>query len=553
MIQVAFAGHARPEDLGLHEPVAEAVARAFALVREAGVTEARLLAGLATGADQIAARAWTAEGLGPIHAVMPFLDAADEEERKLAEDLAEEVTWLDGAKVAEAGRNPYLKQTRFIVEAADLLIVVWTGAAAKGVGGTADAVLCAMEMGLPVIWIRPSEPETLRLILPDALPPDFHFPEFQYALENGFPGHVEDVSAARLAEALYVEPDEPEPPAPDPKSLRGRLAALLNRTIWRTYPTFRKLVGGQISGMDPGPETPPDLAGQPGFQTLTRAYGEADAVANRLSTIHRSEQILLVSAMIAAAVVGSAWVVWPDFKLTGVWIELGIVVATLLIWASGSDAQQHERWSQKRYLAEQLRLERAAWALGVGLAPALPPESRRLSGAWREAQRTAGLPGGVYDADRVKAWGAWSMHELIHGQSAYHHATSARDGRIAHRLHVLEDASFMFLFVTFAAYVAFAAVGVHPVHWIKGSIGMIGAIVPAIAAATMALEAKLEFQEQSARSGRMASMLDELADRLGPDPSFDALQTAARAAVRMHLAEASHWREGSGRRQLLRA
>lgn len=522
------------------------------MVREAGVSEARLLAGLATGADQLAAKAWVAEGLGPIHAVMPFLEAPDEE-KALADKVAAGVTWLDGASVAETGRNPYLKQTRFIVEAADLLIVVWTGAAAKGVGGTADAVLCAMEMGLPVIWIRPAEPEGLRLILPDALPPDFHFPEFQYALENGFPGHIEEADADRLKAVLYAAPEEPEPPEPDPKSLGGRLAKLAEATIWRTYGNFRKIVGGQISGMSPGPETPKDLADEPGFQALTRAYQAADGIANRLSAIHRSEQILLVSAMIVAAVVGSAWVVWPEFKIIGMWIELAIVVAAVLVWAAGSDAQQHERWSQKRYLAEQLRLERAAWALGVGLAPALPAQSRRNSGAWRAALQAAGLPSGAYDPERVKSWGDWSMHELVFGQSAYHHATSARDGKIAHRLHLLEDGSFMFLFVAFAAYLAFSTVGVHLPYWTKGAAGMIGVIVPAIAAATMALEAKLEFQEQSARSRRMAGVLDDLAERLGEAPSFDALQAAARAAVRMHVAEASHWREGSGRRQLLRA
>ena len=76
LIQVAFAGHARPRDLGQHEPASRALAAAFALIRAAGVGEARLLTGLASGADQLAAEAWRGEGLGPIHAVMPHLGEA---------------------------------------------------------------------------------------------------------------------------------------------------------------------------------------------------------------------------------------------------------------------------------------------------------------------------------------------------------------------------------------------------------------------------------------------------------------------------------------------
>jgi hypothetical protein len=79
-----------------------------------------------------------------------------------------------------------------------------------------------------------------------------------------------------------------------------------------------------------------------------------------------------------------------------------------------------------------------------------------------------------------------------------------------------------------------------------------GTVVPALAAATMALEAKLEFGEQSQRSKRISHALDRLNRRLGPSPNFDDLQNTARAAMRLHIAEASHWKEGVGRRQLFR-
>src|SRR5436189_2156220 len=103
------------------------------MLKEAGVTAARLLTGLANGADELAAAAWRRADLGPIHAVFPFL----EEAAPLAigpAGAAETATWLDGATAEGEGRNPHLKQTRMIVETADLVVVVWTGEKAGGAG-----------------------------------------------------------------------------------------------------------------------------------------------------------------------------------------------------------------------------------------------------------------------------------------------------------------------------------------------------------------------------------------------------------------------------------
>jgi hypothetical protein len=554
MIQVAFAGHNRPHDLGRHKPVTEALDGAFALLKQAGVHEARLLTGLATGADELAAAAWKRAGLGPIHAVFPFLD----EPAELAGPgkLAESATWLDGAATQAEGRNPHLKQTRMIVETADLVIVVWTGEKARGAGGTADAVLRALELGLPVLWIRPSEPHPLRLIRPDALPSDFHFPEFQEALQNGGIPHVEIADADTLRRVLGLEQAPHESLTSEVSGWRVALDNWLHHWLWKTYSKFRKAVGGSVSGIVKPLPVPTDLAQQPGFIAMEAAYLKADHLANRLSAVHRSEQLLLILAMIAAAVVGSAWAVWPEAKLLGVWIELALAVAAVLVWANAQDAHQHERWSEERYLAEQLRLDRAGWALGVSLVSAgAAPVAHQEADPGRDIRRAAGVAIGKYDPDRVQRWGRWSTSELIDGQASYHRANSVRDSRIAHRIHTVEDISFLLLFAMFAAYVALHLVLPHDYHlprWISGIVSMTGTVVPALAAASMALEAKLEFKEQSERSQRIAGALDELAAKLGPEPSFDELQHAARAAMKLHIAEASHWREGTSRRRLFR-
>lgn len=557
MIQVAFAGHNRADDLGHHQPVIEGLDAALALLKSAGIDQARLLTGLAPGADELAAGAWRRAELGPIHAVLPFLHDPDPD----MEHLAESATWLDGEAAEREGRNPHLKQTRMVVETADLLLVVWTGERARGAGGTADAVRHALDRGLPVLWLQPGGAGPLRLIRTESLPSDFDFAEFQEGLQAGVLTHVEIASEANIREVIrFDQLNAPADSGADASGLEGFSAVLdqwLHGWLWKTYSTFRTTVGGKVSGVPQPPPLPEDLAEQPGFKLLTEAYLKADAHANRLAAVHRSEQILLVLAMVTAAVVGSLPALWPHLKLIAVCVELALGLAALWVWSSAAHARQHERWSEERMLAEQLRHERAGWALGVSLLSIRAgPLPLQMDGFGREILRDAGLPNGKFDASRVERWGRWAMSELVDGQSAYHSAISVRDGKIAHRIHVIENVSFMILMAALSGYLLLNAAmlpsGHHPAKWVSGVVTMIGTIIPAVTAAIMALEAKLEFKEQSERSRGIADRLNGLGKRLGETPSFGDLQSAARIAMGWHITEASHWREGASRRRLFR-
>ena len=553
-IQVAFAGHNRPEDLGDASVVREGLDRALAQLREAGFEHGRLFCGLAAGADTLAVERWRQHGLGPVHLVLPFLD--DSQCPEPPDAVGDLVTRLDGAAAEAEGRNPHLQQTRLIVEAADIVVVVWNGAAAKGAGGTADAVLYALELSRPVLWINPAQGGRVKLIQPEPLPIDFHFLEFLEGLAGPeLPPHLVEATPEALRAAVGVTTAHHAHAEHEDAKAGHVLDAFLHRYAWRTYAFFRRFVGGKVHGPSaPEVETPASLKAQAGFTILTRAYHRWDRVANRLSAVHRSEQLLLVLAMIAAALIGSAWAIWPSFKLPAVWIEMILSIGALLVWASASDTQQHERWSQARFLAEQLRVARAGWALGLSIDcadPGAPPERFREE---RDVRRAAGIPAGDFDVERVSEWGRWAMNELIQGQAAYHHGSGQRDGRIAHRIHHLEDASFVCLFVVFAGYLSvhFTPLGPRLPHWTAGVVSMVGTTMPAIGASTMALDAKLEFQEQSARSRTIAHTLEALAAALGSRPTFDSMRHAARVAMRVHMTEANHWREGSNRRRLFR-
>jgi len=542
--QVAFAGHNRPEDLG--DPVAAlaSLRSAFAMLSEAGVSEARLVTGLAPGADLLAARAWRDEGLGPIHAVFPFLDTPFEPG---SEALIESATWLDGRTSESLGRNPHLSQTRWLIGAADLLVVVWTGEHARGAGGTADAVRLALEHGIPVLWAQPGERTTLRIIRPEHLDEDFGFLEFLDELQFAREPLVRAANPKALHDALadlglgdvHDEIDLPVSGRREPHS--------------NVYRLFRRWLGGRSTPFA-GAQPPADLLAQPGFARLTEAYAAADARASALGSVHRSHQVILLAVAILMAFVGSASALWPEIKLASVTAELMLAVFALLLWADAERGRRNERWGHARRLAEDLRRERVAWAIGVSTVPhGIGLSSVKPA---RHVRRLAGLPNGAFGAERVGAWGAWAVDELIAGQAHYHRGQSVINGRIAHRVHQVENASLAILLSGLLVYVAAAfgmsILGAEAPHWLGGLVTVAGAIVPSIGAAGLALEATLSLGEQAQRSRVLAGRLDVLARDIGPGAQLEEVQAAAKAAIRLQQAQEDHWTEGAVRRRLFR-
>ncbi|MDB5496633.1 MAG: hypothetical protein JWP28_664 [Phenylobacterium sp.] len=553
--QVAFAGHNRTEDLGDTIHVSAGLETAFAMLSQAGVSDARLVTGLAPGADLLAAEAWKAAGLGPVHAVYPFLD---EEAAAGAAGLMESGTWLDGRATEALGRNPHLAQTRWLIGAADLLVVVWTGEHARGAGGTADAVRLALEHGIPVLWIKPGDPDVLRLIRPEHLDEDFGFLEFLEELRFGREPLVRAAGPTTLHEALAdlglrADPPEDEGEA-GPHADRPPRQHRLDGN-WRTYALFRRILGGKAPPFA-RLATPADLAAEPGFVLLTQAHAAADVEASRLGSVHRSHQVILLAVAILAAIAGSASGIWPNTKLLMVSIEIFLALGAFLVWLDSERGRRHHRWGDARRLAEDLRLERVAWALGVSTVPHGANLLSSSAGA-RHVRRRAGLPSGVFGPDRVATWGAWAVDELIAGQAAYHRAQSTINGRVSHRVHQLENGSFALLMVVLLSYVAatvgMAAFGEHTPHWLSILVAVAGSIVPAIGAACLALEATLALGEQAERSRVLAVRLEAIVDDLGPEPGLEAQQSAAKAAIRLQRAQENHWAEGAVRRRLLRA
>jgi hypothetical protein len=112
---------------------------------------------LAVGADQIFAKVLLAVG-GRLHVIIPSADYVS--------TFSTEEARADYAELLEASASreelPYLSPTeeafmaagRTVADRCDLLLAVWDGAPAAGLGGTADVVQYAKERGksVEIIW-----------------------------------------------------------------------------------------------------------------------------------------------------------------------------------------------------------------------------------------------------------------------------------------------------------------------------------------------------------------------------------------------------------------
>ena len=136
-----------------------------------------LVSSLAEGADQLVAEEALSLGFGLI-SPLPF--ARDEYEQDFVRpasvtsfrrllDQAMEVEELPGRRdSAETDQSAYAQAGAWMLERVDMLLAIWNGGAARGVGGTAEIVATARARKVPIVWIRASAPYEVRVLTSDS-------------------------------------------------------------------------------------------------------------------------------------------------------------------------------------------------------------------------------------------------------------------------------------------------------------------------------------------------------------------------------------------------
>jgi hypothetical protein len=187
-LRVGVSGHRQPPKLpaasepSLRAHVGRILTAAGEVARAAGADrppELAVVSSLAEGADRIVAEAGLAAGFA-LNAILPFARAEYERDfataqsrAAFAELLARAAAVIELSGAAAARPQAYEAAGLLMLANIDLLIAIWDGARAAGVGGTAQIVGRALARGIVVAWIRPTNPGTLLIstVRPNGPPP----------------------------------------------------------------------------------------------------------------------------------------------------------------------------------------------------------------------------------------------------------------------------------------------------------------------------------------------------------------------------------------------
>jgi hypothetical protein len=178
-LRIGVSGHRVPPKLPeeseapLRALVDRTLAAIGATARKANTASTLIIvSSLAEGSDRIVAAAGLAAGFA-LQAVLPFEKAEYERDfetpmsRSEFEELlgrACDVFELDGA--ADERPRAYEAAGLFMLANIDVLVAIWDGGVAAGIGGTAQIVERAIADGIAVVWIEPSHPNAMQISWP---------------------------------------------------------------------------------------------------------------------------------------------------------------------------------------------------------------------------------------------------------------------------------------------------------------------------------------------------------------------------------------------------
>lgn len=163
-VRIGVTGH-RALEQAVRQSVDEELERLFSYLASLPSTDGRVgaVSSLAIGADQMFAEAALRHGI-PIEVVIPFAsfieDFAEGSERDSYERLLSAATSITHLPWEERSNGAYLAGGLWVVDHCDLLIAIWNGERAAGVGGTGDVVDYSREAGKPCIHMHTT---TLRM------------------------------------------------------------------------------------------------------------------------------------------------------------------------------------------------------------------------------------------------------------------------------------------------------------------------------------------------------------------------------------------------------
>jgi putative Ca2+/H+ antiporter (TMEM165/GDT1 family) len=391
---------------------------------------------------------------------------------------------------------------RYVVDRCDVLLALWDGQPSAGQGGTAEIIAYAEKNHVPLLWINTGGQHEIV--------------ELSVSRIGGRPyQELDDYNRGRIAPRLSGEQSERE---------QRRLLAAAEQSAVQT-PSLRPLLDWMLPYF-----TRADLAAQR-YQTMYHVLGDA---------------LFLLTALAVAIVAGQALFVPQRPQL--VWIEVGLMLALLLILGAGRRWRFHERWISYRFLAERFRSAFFLALVGLGARREGSPEwvqlghpseewlRRAFAEVWNSRPRVDMAESDAEGLKRflAKAW--------IEDQARFHSSTSAK----YQWRHVRLGYITALLFVATFSVALLHAVGVggdssaKPLSW-SNLLIFLAISMPALGAALSGIRAEREYLRNSERYGRMVHYLEDVGRRISAATNFETIRECAAQAENLMLEENRDW------------
>lgn len=457
---------------------------------------------------------------------------------------------------------------RILIEQSDVIIAVWDGISAANVGGAGHTVASALDLGAPVIWINPADPENWRIL---------HAPESLALQVNDEKQKNRDEELSTFIKSRIC-PDEAME-ADDSPAHRG-IAALIGEKwhdhssrLIHAYRRIEALFGGErprFGSLVQTYEKPVDIAEGSGGGLLQAAndlpgadqelatkidrdalqnFAWADGISARLSDHYRAGMIVnfLLSAL---AIVGGILylpLVSPEQKWGFALFEFILLLAIVIITYRGQKYRWHGRWFETRRVAEYFRHSPLLLMLGVARPPGRWPRGTETSWPeWyvRHALRDIGLPRTEVTSGYLRATLTALLEHHVKPQRDYHAKKAKRLNAVHHNLDRFSELLFKLAILSVAIYLllkggsALYLVDADLVARLSKTFTVLGVLFPTFGAAIAGIRYFGDFERFAAISEITAEKLEAISDRItllltAPDAALD----YRRATELMHAAD----------------
>lgn len=443
-------------------------------------------------------------------------------------------------------RDAYELVGETILEQADVVIGVWDGKPARGLGGSAHLMRLAHQRGLPVVWIHAAHVLPIQVYLPgedvaQGLEGLVAWLQKSLVLHSTPDGHVSHSHSRSAVQRWqdFVQEDGTRTSRFFPffqyllilggKSRpRWFLPAASSRNNWEdNWQRFRTAVATEDAG-----------AANALDDALWKPFLRADHLAERYGRAYRGTYSLIYLLAGLATLSGLLGLILPDAKFWLVTAELFIILGMIGVTQLGRARHWHERWLEYRAIAEQLRQARMGIWTGQSLEPSdAEGDSSHAGASWaswyvRACVRQLPMINARATPDYVRKAIATIDDLEISDQRRFNESTSRVQDHVHERLEHIEMVLLVLLIAACTGFLLlYSTCGTQP--WfdpLPKWMTLIGALIPALGAALLGIRSQGDFQAYAERAADTAAQLRPIAAAAvrwrepgGVDPDFQDL------------------------------